>query len=187
MIPWLAAFGSLLLLGACASNSSSPKAPSSQSANGPDGRPESATASERNKADIVEEDSGDETTPPTKTASSDAKDKPAPSKAGSAAPVDDSRTTASIQKVINDNRPKFKKCYEDERKKAQDLKGTVVLELTLDADGKIKSAGVDPDESTIKVRAVTGCIVGVAQGLKYPPSSKGLEKDFRYEFGFNNH
>ena len=69
----------------------------------------------------------------------------------------------------------------------QDLKGTVVLELTLDADGKIKKSGTNADESTIKVKAVTECIVKVAQGLTYPASSKGLDKDFRYEFGFNNH
>ena len=108
-------------------------------------------------------------------------------KKGGAAPVDDSRTTASIQKIINENRPKFKKCYEDERKKAQDLKGTVVLELTLDADGKIKKSGVNGEESTIKLKAVTDCIVKVAESLTYPASSKGLDKDFRYEFGFNNH
>jgi hypothetical protein len=181
----LTAFCSLLLLGACASNSPSPKSAPRESANGPEGRSGSTKTSDR--SDVVEEDNGDETAPPTKTATNDSKDKPAANKASATAPVDDSRTTASIQKVINENRPRFKKCYEDERKKAQDLKGTVVLELTLDADGKIKSAGVDTDESTIKLRAVTDCIVRVAQGLKYPASSKGLDKDFRYEFGFNNH
>ena|SRR5664280_909295 len=184
--PWYSTLCFLLLLGACASNAPSPKSPSGDSANGPENESGSAKASDKDKSDI-EEDTRDESTLPAKASPNESNDKGAANKAGAAAPVDDSRTTASIQKIINENRPKFKKCYEDERKKAQDLKGTVVLQLTLDADGKIKSAGVDTDEGTIKVRAVSDCIVKVAQSLTYPASSKGLDKDFRYEFGFNNH
>ncbi len=180
---WLAAISTVLLLGSCAENAPPAKSPSGQSATGPDS--DSSGAKSSSKADAVEEDETDEVTGPAKTTSSDKKDKPG--KDGAAAPVDDSRTTESIRKIINDNRPAFKKCYEDERKKAQDLKGTVVLELTMDGDGKLTSSGVNAEESTIKVRAVTDCIVKVAQGLKYPPSSKGLDKDFRYQFGFNNH
>ena len=102
------------------------------------------------------------------------------------APIDDSRTTESIRKIINENRKTFKKCYEDERQKAQDLRGTVVLELSLDAEGKLTTVGVNAEKSTIKVKAVSECIIQVAKGLKYPPSSKGLDKDFTYKFGFNN-
>lgn len=185
--PWFCTFSSFLLFGACASNAPSPKSPTGESANGPETEAVSAKAAEKDKPDIAEEDTSNESTSPAKAASNEAKDKAPADKAGAAAPVDDSRTTESIRKIIDTNRSKFKKCYEIERKKVPDLKGTVVLQLTLDADGKIKTAGVDADEGTIKVRAVSDCIVKVAQSLTYPASSKGLDKDFRYEFGFNNH
>ncbi len=132
--------------------------------------------------DAVEDSKSDAS----KNPADDAKPKGDEGKKGGSAPVDDSRTTESIHKIIKENRAKFKKCYEDERKKIPDLKGTVVLELTLDADGKIKKSGTAAEESTIKVKAVSDCIVKIAEGLSYPPSSKGLDKDFRYEFGFNN-
>ena len=180
---WLAAIGSIVLLGSCAANTPPTKTPSGDSAASPDS--DSTDSKATGKKDIAEEDETDEVTGPTKE-SKDKGDKAEKAGKGPVAPVDDSRTTESIRKIINDNRSTFKKCYEDERKKAQDLKGTVVLELTMDAEGKLKSSGVNAEESTIKVRAVTDCIVKVAQGLKYPPSSKGLDKDFRYEFGFNN-
>jgi hypothetical protein len=170
---------------ACASSTPASKAPSSESASGS----EQTAASDEAKtgADIAEDNVDGSKSSDSSKAADDAKPKADDAKKGGAAPVDDSRTTASIQKIINENRPKFKKCYEDERKKVQDLKGTVVLELTLDADGKIKKSGVNAEESTIKMKAVTDCIVKVAEGLTYPASSKGLDKDFRYEFGFNNH
>jgi hypothetical protein len=172
---------------ACTSNAPAPKSPTGESANGPDVGSGSEKSAAKDKTDIVEEDTGGDTAPPAKSSATDSKDKPSSSKAGTAAPVDDSRTTESIRKVIDANRPKFKKCYEDERKKVPDLKGTVVLELTLDADGKIKSAGVDTEDGTIKVKAISDCMVKVARTLTYPASSKGLDKDFKYEFGFNNH
>ena len=172
----------------CASNAPAPKSPTGESANGPDvGADREKGATTKDKTDIAEEDTGDDAAPKAKSSTTESKDKPSSSKAGTAAPVDDSRTTESIRKVIDANRPKFKKCYEEERKKVPGLKGTVVLELTLDSEGKIKSAGVDAEDGTIKVKAISDCIVRVAQTLTYPASSKGLDKDFRYEFGFNNH
>ena len=171
---------------ACASNTPKSKTPSEEPASGSEhGASGDATAT-KDSPDIAEDNVDNKSEASTKSAD-EAKSKGDDGKKSTAAPVDDSRTTASIQKLINENRPKFKKCYEDERKKVQDLKGTVVLELTLDADGKIKKSGTNADESTIKVKAVTECIVKVAQSLTYPASSKGLDKDFRYEFGFNNH
>ena len=182
---WLPTLCAVVLLGACASNTPAAKSSHASSATGSAEDVTDQTSPTKDKSDIPEDNAGDESAAPSKAASDDVKGKTDEGKKG--APVDDSRTTASIQKIINENRPKFKKCYEDVRKKMQDLKGTVVLELTLDADGKIKKSGVAEEESTIKVKTVTECIVSVAQSLTYPSSSKGLDKDFRYEFGFNNH
>lgn len=180
IIPWLAAISSLVLLGACASGTSNAPAAKSASDESAVGSEKGDTkAPETSKQDMAEDEETDEVTKPDKKeASGDAK--------SGKGPVDDSRTTETLHAIIKKNRAKFKKCYEDERAKAQDLKGTVVLELTLDADGKIKSIGTNADESTIKVKAVNDCIVAVAKSIEWPPSSKGLNKDFRYEFGFNN-
>jgi hypothetical protein len=182
--PWLAALSSLMLIGACASsatNSPKPKSLSDESATGPEDSSTSAKSSATTKGDAAEDETEEAATPAkAKESAGEAKEK-----AGKA-PVDDSRTTEAIHKIIKENRKTFKKCYEDERKKAPDLKGTVLLKLTLDAEGKIKSVGIDPDETTIKVKAVSDCIIKVAQTLTYPPSSKGLDKDFQYKFGFNN-
>lgn len=100
-------------------------------------------------------------------------------------PVDDSRTTASIANVIKENRKAFKKCYEDVHKEQPDLKGNVLLKIVLDGAGKVKKAYVD-DESSIRNPKVTDCMIKLAQSLTYPKSSKGLDKDFEYDFGFNN-
>jgi hypothetical protein len=183
----LPAICAVALFGACASSAPKAKTPHSESASGSADDVTDETTSTKDKSDISEDNTADDSAASGKSESDSAKGKSDDGKKGTAAPHDDSRTTASIQKIINENRPKFKKCYEDVRKKMQDLKGTVVLELTLDADGKIKKSGVNAEESTIKIKTVTDCIVTVAQGLTYPASSKGLDKDFRYEFGFNNH
>jgi hypothetical protein len=183
----LPAICAVALFGACASNAPKAKTPHSESASGSADDVTDETTSTKDKSDIPEENTADDSAASSKSESGSAKGKADDGKKGAAAPHDDSRTTESIRKIVEENRKTFKKCYEDERKKVQDLKGTVVLLLTLDADGKIKKSGVDTEESTIKVKSVTECIVKVAQGLTYPSSSKGLDKDFRYEFGFNNH
>jgi hypothetical protein len=99
----------------------------------------------------------------------------------SAAVKDDSRTTASCEKVVKDNRPAFKKCY----KGRTDLKGTISLQIELDAAGKIKKAYIG-EESTIKDQKIYDCILDTAKTLTFPKSTKGLDKNFEYEFGVNN-
>jgi hypothetical protein len=98
-----------------------------------------------------------------------------------AAPKDDSRTTETCRKVIDDNRKAFKKCYKDK----PDVKGTIVLQLELDAAGKIKKAYID-EESTISDKQVQDCILDFAKTLVYPKSTKGLDKNFEYTFGIRN-
>jgi len=114
-------------------------------------------------------------------------DAPAPSRRKAPPPSDDSRPTAVVAQIISQNRPVFKQCYEAARKKDPTLKGNVVLLLTLDAAGKLTNAKVDLERSSIKLAEVTDCMIQVAYGLSYPASSKGLDKEFEYDFGFNNH
>jgi hypothetical protein len=100
------------------------------------------------------------------------------------APTDDSRTTASVAAVIKEQRKDFKKCYEVVRKEQPDLKGHVILKLVLDGAGVAKKIYID-DESTIRNQKISDCMIKLARTLTYPKSSKGLDKEFQYDFGFN--
>ncbi|HEY5957468.1 MAG TPA: AgmX/PglI C-terminal domain-containing protein [Polyangiaceae bacterium] len=182
----IAPFAMLPLIVACAS-SPTPKAASASD------RSEAADA--KAKGDDASDMAADpDVASPSATSekSSDKSDKSEPksdAKSDAAdedkAPVDDSRTTASIANVIKENRKPFKKCYEDVRKEQPELKGNVLLKIVLDGAGKVKKAYVD-DESSIRNQKVTDCMIKLAQSLTYPKSSKGLDKDFEYDFGFNN-
>jgi hypothetical protein len=108
---------------------------------------------------------------------------PAPAKPTVA---DDSRTTGSINAVIEKNRPALRKCYEEALKTDPGLRGNIVLLLSLDATGKVTSASIDNERSSIKTPKVGECLVKLAKGLVYPASSKGLDKDFEKNFGFGN-
>lgn len=100
--------------------------------------------------------------------------------------ADDSRTQRDIANIVSKNRPEFKKCFVAAKKEAPGLKGNAVLTLTLDATGKITKAGIDDARSSIKNPKFAECMVKVARGLAFPASSKGLDKDFEYDFGFEN-
>ncbi|MGC4069513.1 MAG: AgmX/PglI C-terminal domain-containing protein [Polyangiaceae bacterium] len=167
---------------ACGSGSSKPAASaddantateSSESAATGDGK-DTSGADKTDMAKDASEGSASESSGDAKKAAADEGD-------GAAAPKDDSRTTAACAKVITDNRKAFKKCYAGR----SDIKGEIVLQVKLDAGGKVTKAYID-EESTIKDEKIHTCIVDVAKGLTYPASTKGLEKDFEYNFGINN-
>lgn len=173
----LVPFAVISLLMAC---SSGPKpvpetaADKNETADSPaDEDSDSGSSKKADAAEVTDEKKSDD-----KSEDKKAKDEDAP-------PVDDSRTTASVAKIFKDNRKAFKKCYEDVRKEKPELKGNVLLKVVLDGDGQVKKAYVD-DESSIREQKVIDCMIKVAKGLTYPKSSKGLEKDFEYDFGFNN-
>lgn len=177
----------LSLLIACSSSptrppaSASDKTDSAETNDGDDGKGDMAADAEDKKADsekseAKEEKSDKKASDKKAAADDDDDDKPQ---------VDDSRTTASVAKIFKENRKAFKKCYEDVRKDQPDLKGNVLLRVMLDGAGQVKKAYVD-DESSIRVAKVTDCMIKLAKSLSYPKSSKGLDKEFEYNFGFNN-
>jgi len=118
----------------------------------------------------------------------EAKDAPAPpssepSPANGKAVVE-TRTMDVIRKIVMDNRKAARKCYDDGRKDLKDLKGDVVIHFVLDPEGKVKLAELNQERSTLKAPPVTDCVLGVIRGIKFPPSSRGMETTTNYPFNF---
>jgi hypothetical protein len=121
-----------------------------------------------------------------KSAPSDkAADKPAndePTSAGSKGP--ETRTMDVIRQLVMDNRKAARKCYEDARKDLKDLQGNVVIHFVLDPEGKVKSADLNQERSTLKSPAVVNCVIGVIKGIQFPKSSRAMETTANYPFNF---
>lgn len=98
--------------------------------------------------------------------------------------VVETRTMDVIRKLVMDNRKAARKCYDDARKDLKDLKGDVVVHFVLDPEGKVKLAELNQERSTLKAPAVTDCVIGVIKGIKFPPSSRGMETSTNYPFNF---
>lgn len=122
-------------------------------------------------------------------AAKNADSKPAASADAPAARVADAkapetRTVDVIRKLVMDNRKAARKCYEDARKDLKDLKGDVVIHFVLDPEGKVKSAELNQERSTLKSPAVSDCVIGVIKGIKFPKSSRAMETSTNYPFNF---
>jgi outer membrane biosynthesis protein TonB len=116
----------------------------------------------------------------------EAKDKNA-SAAAAGTPADGSvetRTNEVIAKVIRDNRKPFRDCFEKTAKELPELEGTMTIHFVLDPEGKVKNAELNGARSTIQSGAVVSCSIDVLKGLKFPPSSRGMESVVNYPFDF---
>jgi hypothetical protein len=106
-----------------------------------------------------------------------------------AAPSDvsdgETRTMKLIQKIVLDNRAKFRACYDAVQAKHPALQGDLTLYFLLDAEGKVREAAMNEARSTLKNEEVAKCAVQEVQKLQFPPSSKGLETKVNYPFNFN--
>jgi hypothetical protein len=139
---------------------------------------------------------------PTATGDASASDKPAPDKGGddgawageaeaknSKAPdaggKTETRTMEVVAQVIKDNRKPVRDCFDKAKKDLPDLKGDMVIHFVIDPDGKVKKADLNQERSTIKSPAVVDCSIKVIQGIKFPPSSRGMDTTVNYPFNFN--
>jgi hypothetical protein len=96
----------------------------------------------------------------------------------------ETRTMDVIRKLVMDNRKAARKCYEDARKDLKDLQGNVVIHFVLDPEGKVKSADLNQERSTLKSPAVVNCVIGVIKGIQFPKSSRAMETSTNYPFNF---
>lgn len=98
--------------------------------------------------------------------------------------ADETRTTAVIADVIKQHRDKARACYEKAARDIPRLEGDVVIHFVLDPDGKVQSAALNEERSTIQVPSLTSCVIGVIESLPFPGSSRRMETVVNYPFNF---
>ncbi len=96
----------------------------------------------------------------------------------------DTRTAETIQAVVLSNRSRVRACYDKLRDKVGALSGDMTIRFTLDPKGKVKSAELNKDRSTIFAPALVECAVGELKKLSFPASSRGMEMTVNYPFNF---
>jgi len=169
---------------ACGGSQSPPAAPDPQpSATAPTAEPAAGkpATEEDGWAGESAAKSGDTKSPDAKPAATS----DAPAAAASADPkAPETRTMDVIRKLVMDNRKAARKCYEDARKDLKDLKGDVTIHFVLDPEGKVKSAELNQERSTLKSPAVVDCVIGVIKGIQFPKSSRAMETSTNYPFNF---
>lgn len=100
------------------------------------------------------------------------------------APTGD-RSLDDYRKIIQDNRDKFRRCYEVSLKAHPGIKGNVTLKFVLTPKGEVKEAFIDKGASEITEPDLETCMVAVLKTLSFPPSKRGMESTVRYPFNFN--
>jgi len=97
----------------------------------------------------------------------------------------ETRTMEVIAQIVKENRKPVRECFDKAKKDLPDLKGDMVIHFVVDPDGKVKKADLNQERSTIKSPAVVDCSIKVLQGIKFPPSSRGMDTTVNYPFNFN--
>lgn len=97
----------------------------------------------------------------------------------------ETRTMDVIAKVVKDNRQPVRDCFEKAKKDLPDLKGDMVIHFVIDPDGKVKKAELNVERSTLKAPPVVDCAIKVLQGIKFPPSSRGMDTSINYPYNLN--
>jgi hypothetical protein len=97
----------------------------------------------------------------------------------------ETRTMEVVAQVVQENRKPVRECFDQAKKDLPDLKGTMVIHFVLDPDGKVKKAEFNQERSDLKSPAVVDCAIKIIQGIKFPPSSRGMDTTVNYPFKFN--
>ncbi len=89
-----------------------------------------------------------------------------------------------IRRILRDNIPFFRACYQKELDKtnAKNVAGTIRLLFTIGSSGHVSRAGVDGQ--TRLPAKVKGCVVGVLRGIKFPAPMGGGTVDVKQPFNF---
>lgn len=97
----------------------------------------------------------------------------------------ETRTMEVIAQVVKENRKPVRECFEKAKKDLPDLKGDMVIHFVVDPEGKVKKADLNQERSTLKAPPVVDCAIKVLMGIKFPPSSRGMDTTVNYPFNLN--
>ena len=90
-----------------------------------------------------------------------------------------------IGNVIKRRYTAIKFCYQKELNRDKNLKGTVVVEFSIQLNGKVSNVKVVDKRSSLKKGAVRKCIVDKIKLLEFPERSKGEPQKITFPFRFD--
>ena len=88
---------------------------------------------------------------------------------------------ATVSSVIGQHRPEVLKCISEGKKKSSSMKGTITLQLQVDASGKVRAQV----QSTLNNPLVAACVIRAANGWRFPSRSDGQMASVAYPFTIN--
>ncbi len=91
---------------------------------------------------------------------------------------------STIQSVIKKRNTSILYCYEKELQTNQDLRGRVVINFTIQLDGKVKGVKVVSDKTTLKDKKVSDCVLDIMKSLAFPSRKAGEPIEINYPFKF---
>jgi outer membrane biosynthesis protein TonB len=94
------------------------------------------------------------------------------------------RSIADYQAIVQNNRDKFRTCYEASLAAHPGIQGRITLKFILNPDGSLKEANIDKAASDILNDDIERCMAGVLKSLSFPSSKRGMESTIRYPFNF---
>jgi len=95
------------------------------------------------------------------------------------------RGIADYQRIIGENREKFRSCYDASPAKQKGNKGRVTLMWVLDPAGAVKDgASIEQASSDFYCETLETCLVTTLKTLTFPPSTRGMNSSVRYPFDF---
>jgi serine/threonine protein kinase len=98
------------------------------------------------------------------------------------APARPSLDRATVSAVITTHRPEVLKCFAEGKKKNAAMKGTLNLQLQVNAAGAVSRVQV---QSTLNNPLVAACVVKAANGWKFPARAGGEVATVAYPFTIN--
>ena len=96
----------------------------------------------------------------------------------------ETRTMIEIQRLVQENRKPVRDCFDKAKKDLPELHGDMVIHFVLDAEGKVKKAELNQERSTMKSPPVVECAINTLKGIKFPPSSRGMDTTVNYPYNF---
>ena len=90
-----------------------------------------------------------------------------------------------IRRILRENIPQFRSCYQRELNRSgnSSISGTIRLLFTIAASGSVSRAGVDGQ--TKLPPTVKGCVINVLRGIQFPSPLGGGTVDVKQPFNFS--